>query len=227
MALDLILTCILVFFTHLPPVVTFSPSLESSCICSWRSLATIFRKMDSYQPVVSLVKGCDLSLLEQDHHFLLTKPTTSPLQCRHLPVQQYSWPSEYISKEFASSKNVWRVVTDDRCTCGEPPPHASVLQQSRFAGRLGREIAGERRSVGSFPRLTRMPETVGSSLLAPCLLDSTCWLWSFRSAEWSFTWRLSIAERRPWISLKISKWYIYIYLKITGATCFEISFHLS
>ena len=33
MELDFVITCILVFLTHLPPVVTFSPSLESSCIC--------------------------------------------------------------------------------------------------------------------------------------------------------------------------------------------------
>ena len=97
----------------------------------------------THQPVVGLVEGGDLPLLEQDHHLLVTKSSTSVGQTRHLPIQKH------VGRLF--KKNVDR-------TCGEPPPLSSVLQRSLLAGRLDREIVAERSSAKSSLRWNRTPE---------------------------------------------------------------------
>ena len=50
----LIVTCILVFLTHLPPVVTFSPSLESSCICQTEKVSNGHHQQNGFLPACCL-----------------------------------------------------------------------------------------------------------------------------------------------------------------------------
>ena len=141
MELDFIITCILVFLIHLPPVVTFSPSLESSCICR------ILKVSKDQQENVFLPACCWPRLGRRS--FSAGARSSSPSRPdHHLPLAMQappctaSWMSMW-SSAIPEMCNEWSLTTGvpaedlllSHQSCDDPA--LLVVSARRLAGRGG------------------------------------------------------------------------------------------